>query len=376
MGLQSGACGAREMLQVADRAPLHHPLPAGLSCFGVIDSTDPVAPAVAMELDGASAPCSPRVPRRTSNSVLGSDAALAAAASPASKADMLREASLLASPRLPPGLAAAEEPRRAVGTPDYLAPELLLGTGHGLEVDWWSLGVILYEFVVVSWAEVPREWVARNGRQAGRRLNCTAAGTVAAACHWCRARSSAGFCAAADAHLTPAGCLQGVPPFAADTPEGIFQNILDRWEVGCAGSSTVRSQRHTVVRSRHHAGLPINSCHAVGLTGFGPFLPRLAALQEHQLARGPRDVGGVPRPGGPTAHFGPQGAAGAQVGTGWAGVAMNARLVDVAVQLRQWAAWPFGVGRGGTSHVVLKLLCMTLSPPPPLHPAPAGARAR
>ena len=48
------------------------------------------------------------------------------------------------------------------------APELLLGTGHGLEVDWWSLGVVLYEFVV------------------------------------------------------------GAPPFAADTPEDIFQNILDR----------------------------------------------------------------------------------------------------------------------------------------------------
>ena len=34
-----------------------------------------------------------------------------------------------------------------MGTPDYLAPELLLGTGDGPEVDWWSLGAVLYEFV-------------------------------------------------------------------------------------------------------------------------------------------------------------------------------------------------------------------------------------
>jgi serine/threonine protein kinase len=39
------------------------------------------------------------------------------------------------------------EVKRAVGTPDYLAPELLLGTGHGPEVDWWALGAILYEFI-------------------------------------------------------------------------------------------------------------------------------------------------------------------------------------------------------------------------------------
>ncbi len=58
--------------------------------------------------------------------------------------------------------------QRAVGTPDYLAPEVLLGTGHGPEADWWSLGVVLYEMVV------------------------------------------------------------GVPPFTATTPELIFQNILDR----------------------------------------------------------------------------------------------------------------------------------------------------
>jgi len=60
------------------------------------------------------------------------------------------------------------EKQRAVGTPDYLAPELLLGTGHGPEVDWWALGAILYEFIT------------------------------------------------------------GVPPFNADTPEEIFDNILDR----------------------------------------------------------------------------------------------------------------------------------------------------
>lgn len=39
------------------------------------------------------------------------------------------------------------ESRGAVGTPDYLAPEILLGTGHGFTADWWSVGVILFEFL-------------------------------------------------------------------------------------------------------------------------------------------------------------------------------------------------------------------------------------
>ncbi|XP_068661620.1 probable serine/threonine protein kinase IREH1 [Aristolochia californica] len=38
--------------------------------------------------------------------------------------------------------------RSAVGTPDYLAPEILLGTGHGMTADWWSVGVILFELIV------------------------------------------------------------------------------------------------------------------------------------------------------------------------------------------------------------------------------------
>ncbi|KAL6643878.1 hypothetical protein ACP70R_018644 [Stipagrostis hirtigluma subsp. patula] len=36
----------------------------------------------------------------------------------------------------------------AVGTPDYLAPEILLGMTHGPTADWWSVGVILFELLV------------------------------------------------------------------------------------------------------------------------------------------------------------------------------------------------------------------------------------
>lgn len=57
---------------------------------------------------------------------------------------------------------------RFVGTPDYLAPESILGLGQDASVDWWALGVITYEF------------------------------------------------------------LYGVPPFHAATPQEVFENILAR----------------------------------------------------------------------------------------------------------------------------------------------------
>ncbi|XP_009896913.2 serine/threonine-protein kinase greatwall [Dryobates pubescens] len=64
--------------------------------------------------------------------------------------------------------AAPVDGERILGTPDYLAPELLLTKSHDSAVDWWALGVCLFEF------------------------------------------------------------LTGVPPFNDETPTQVFQNILRR----------------------------------------------------------------------------------------------------------------------------------------------------
>ncbi|KAL7423549.1 rim15, signal transduction response regulator [Cryptotrichosporon argae] len=68
----------------------------------------------------------------------------------------------------PPGVETDQAPR-FVGTPDYLAPESITGTGtDDRAVDWWALGVVLYEFIY------------------------------------------------------------GIPPFHAETPEKVFDNVVSR----------------------------------------------------------------------------------------------------------------------------------------------------
>ena len=35
-----------------------------------------------------------------------------------------------------------------VGTPEYLAPEIIFRTGHNIMADWWSFGILIYEMII------------------------------------------------------------------------------------------------------------------------------------------------------------------------------------------------------------------------------------
>ncbi|KAI8346972.1 kinase-like domain-containing protein [Mortierella sp. GBAus27b] len=109
------------------------------------------------------APTTPRRPPRTptmfSSSSKGSKRA--------SKADITADRSAVSEAYKSTVRRHRGSSKALLGTPDYLAPELLLGIGHGPAVDWWSLGVCLFEF------------------------------------------------------------LAGYPPFMDEAPEAIFKNILD-----------------------------------------------------------------------------------------------------------------------------------------------------
>ncbi|XP_018024683.1 microtubule-associated serine/threonine-protein kinase 2-like isoform X2 [Hyalella azteca] len=55
--------------------------------------------------------------------------------------------------------------KQVFGTPEYIAPEVILRQGYGKPVDWWAMGVILYEFLVGCvpfFGETPEELFAHT----------------------------------------------------------------------------------------------------------------------------------------------------------------------------------------------------------------------
>ena len=39
-------------------------------------------------------------------------------------------------------------PNSFVGTPEYISPEMIVGSGHDHTLDWWAFGILVYEMIV------------------------------------------------------------------------------------------------------------------------------------------------------------------------------------------------------------------------------------
>merc|ERR1712003_415919 len=56
------------------------------------------------------------------------------------------------------------------GTPEYIAPEVLLNKGHGKPVDWWTLGILIYEMILAGKIYFPK-YFDKNAKALVKKLN-------------------------------------------------------------------------------------------------------------------------------------------------------------------------------------------------------------
>ncbi len=63
-----------------------------------------------------------------------------------SRIGLMQQTAMMDSPTIDTG--ATFQDNEVLGTPDYIAPEVIVAQPYGPAVDWWSLGVIAYEFLI------------------------------------------------------------------------------------------------------------------------------------------------------------------------------------------------------------------------------------